>query len=126
MSLNDNVVGETFEVRYIWGKRRRYPRYPLIVPVRIAFGDLLHARTELGISRDIGLGGMGVVCPASAEMREHELVSVQLAAHQIDERLIITGVVVYSDGESGFGLQFPEFTSRTRIRLKQLLTRLAV
>jgi hypothetical protein len=71
------------------------------------------------------MGGIGVLARTIAPVREHDVVSVQLSPHGIDETLRLFGVVVYADPAQGFGLQFAEFTPRTRVRLKQLLTLLA-
>ena len=123
--MQDAIYGETFEVTYLWGKRRRYPRYDLIVPVGLVYGESLTPHVERGLSRDIGMGGIGVLSRTAAAVREHDVVSVQLSPFGIEETLRLYGVVVYADPAQGFGLQFAEFTPRTRVRLKQLLTLLA-
>lgn len=123
--MPDAIYGETFEVTYLWGKRRRYPRYDLIVPVGFFCGESLAPRMERGLCRDIGMGGIGVLSPVAAEVRTHDVVSVQLSAYGLEDTLRLFGVVVYADAEQGFGLQFADFTPRTRVRLKQLLTLLA-
>ncbi len=123
--MTDTIYGETFEVSYLWGKRRRFPRYDLIVPVGFVYGESLTPQVERGLCRDIGMGGIGVLSRMAAGVREHDVVSVQLSAHGIEETLRLYGVVVYADPEQGFGLQFAEFTPRTRVRLKRLLTHLA-
>ncbi len=121
----DAIYGETFEVSYLWGRRRRFPRYDLIVPVGFVYGESLTPHVERGLSRDIGMGGIGVLSRMTADVREHDVVSVQLSPHGIEETLRLFGVVVYADPGFGFGLQFADFTPRTRVRLKQLLTLLA-
>ena len=123
--MTDAIYGETFEVSYLWGRRRRFPRYDLIVPVGFVYGESLTPRVERGLCRDIGMGGIGVLARTAAPVREHDVVSVQLSPHGIGETLRLFGVVVYADPAQGFGLQFSEFTPRTRVRLKQLLTLLA-
>ena len=62
---------------------------------------------------------------AAAAVREHDVVSVQLSPYGIEETLRLFGLVVYAEPGLGFGLRFAEFTPRTRVRLKQLLTLLA-
>lgn len=121
----DAIYGETFEVTYLWGKRRRFPRYDLVVPVGFVYGESLTPHVERGLSRDIGMGGIGVLARTAASVREHDVVSVQLSPHGIEETLRLFGVVVYAEAGIGFGLQFSDFTPRTRVRLKQLLTLLA-
>lgn len=123
--MTDVIYGETFEVSYLWGRRRRFPRYDLIVPVGFVFGESLTPHVERGLCRDIGMGGIGVLTRVAPAVREHDVVSVQLSPHGIEETLRLFGVVVYADPVQGFGLQFSDFTPRTRARLKQLLTLLA-
>lgn len=123
--MSEVIYGETFEVSYLWGKRRRFPRYDLIVPVGFFCGESLAPQLERGLCRDIGMGGISVLSPVAAEVRHNDVVSVQLSAHGLDETLRLFGIVVYADPEQGFGLRFADFTPRTRVRLKQLLTFLA-
>ena len=119
------IYGETFEVTYLWGKRRRFPRYDLVVPVGFVFGESLTPHVGRGLCRDIGMGGIGVLTRLADSVREHDVVSVQLSPYGIEETLRLFGVVVYADPAQGFGLQFSDFTPRTRVRLKKLLTLLA-
>lgn len=123
--MTEAIYGETFEVSYLWGKRRRFPRYDLIVPVGFVYGESLTPHVGRGLCRDIGMGGIGVIPGMAAAVREHDVVSVQLSPYGIEDTLRLFGVVVYADPAQGFGLQFAEFTPRTRARLKQLLTLLA-
>lgn len=131
----DNIIyGETFEVRFLWGRRRLYPRYPLKAPVgfTVVMDDAPQTtQTTLtaqahGEGNDISLGGVGVslpptgtdVPPVGARIR------LQLEVEGTNAPLVIEGVVVHSDAQQhGFGISFQGLTSTLRKRLKILLAR---
>jgi len=126
---NDVVYGETFEVRFLWGRRRLYPRYPLKAPVgfTVVLGDMAQTAQARGEGNDISLGGVGVslpqtetdVPPVGARIR------LQLEVEGTSEPLVIEGVVVHSDAQRSFGISFQGLTSTLRKRLKILLARKA-
>ncbi len=125
----DNIIyGETFEVRFSWGRRRLYPRYPLKAPVgfTVVLDGAAQTAQALGEGNDISLGGLGVslprtetgVPPVGARIR------LQLEVEGTNEPLVIEGVVVHSDAQQhGFGISFQGITSTLRKRLKVLLMR---
>lgn len=124
---SDLVSGETFEVRFTWGKKRHHPRYQLEIPVEFTFEGETGSIAEHGIGRDISLGGAGVA-PPQEDARIPPVgsrVRLQLTAAGADKPLELDGIVAHADAQHGFGLQFPHLTSRMRMRLKQLLTELA-
>ncbi len=126
----DNVIyGETFEVRFLWGRRRLYPRYPLKAPVEftVVLDEATQTAQARGEGNDISLGGVGVhlpqtgtgVPPVGARVR------LQLEVEGTNEPLVIEGVVVHSDAQHDFGISFQVLTSTLRKRLKVLLMRKA-
>lgn len=129
----DNIIyGETFEVRFLWGRRRLYPRYPLKAPVEFTVvldeaAQLPQTAQARGEGNDISLGGVGVslpqtetdVPPVGARIR------LQLEVEGMSEPLVIEGVVVHSDAQRSFGISFQGLTSTLRKRLKILLARKA-
>lgn len=122
----ENVVyGDTFAVRHLWGMKRRFPRYGLTVPVRVAYGGGLEASIVTGLTRDIALGGMGLITPEALGVPKRDVVMLKFGAHGLPEPLIISGIVVYENPRDGVGVMFPDLTGRTRTRLKQLLTSIA-
>lgn len=116
------ICGETFRLQH---SPRQFPRYELIVPVQFAFDVAGEAKDERGLSQDIGMGGLGIISLAAAELRKDDLVTLRLSAHGIEGPLLLTGLVVYTIEDRGFGLWFPPLMSPTRMRLKRLLTVLA-
>ncbi len=124
----DSVIyGETFEVRFLWGRRRLYPRYPLKAPVEftVVLDEAAQTQQARGEGNDISLGGVGVtlpqtetnVPPVGARIR------LQLEVEGTSEPLVIEGVVVHSDAQRSFGISFEVLTSTLRKRLKVLLAR---
>ncbi len=124
--VNDVVYGETFEVRFLWGRKRHYPRYPLKAPVRfmVVMGEAPQSTQASGEGSDISLGGIGVrllqankaVPPIGARVR------LQLDVEGISEPLTIEGIVAHADAQHGFGISFQGLSSELRKRLKVLLT----
>ena len=124
--MADEVVyGETFEVKHLWGMKRRFPRYDLMVPVRVAYGTGADVWVVTGLTRDVALGGMGFLAPTPLGLPYNDVLSLKFAAHGLPEPLVLSGLVAYESPLHGVGVRFPEFTGRTRTRLKQLLTFLA-
>ncbi len=124
---NDLVSGETFEVRFTWGKKRHSPRYQLDTPVEFTVEGEPHSTAEHGIGRDISLGGAGVVPPQEDATIPPvgSYVRLQLTVAGTGKPLELDGIVAHADAQHGFGLRFPHLTSKARMRLKQLLTELA-
>lgn len=121
----DVVYGETFAVRYLWGMKRRFPRYNLVVPVRVVYGEGLKPSVVVGLTRDIALGGMGFLPPEPLRIRERDVLMLKFWAHGLSEPLVTSGVVSYENPRDGVGIRFPDLTGRTRAKLKQLLTSMA-
>jgi len=123
---NDIVYGETFEVRFLWGRRRHYPRYPLKAPVEftIVMGEAPDSTQARGEGTDISLGGVGVRLPQTNKDVPHvgARVRLHLDVEGISEPLTIEGVVAHADAQHGFGISFQGLTSELRKRLKMLLT----
>ena len=122
MKEDDVVYGDTFAVKHLWGMKRRFPRYDLIVPVRVAYGEGLAVSIVTALTRDISLGGMGFLPPAPLGVPENDVLSMKFEAHGLPEPLVISGIVAYENPRDGIGVSFPDLTGRTRTRLKQLLT----
>ena len=125
MTEEDVVYGDTFAVKYLWGMKRRHPRYDLVVPVRVAFGSGTDVWVVTGLTRDVALGGMGFVPPEPLGVPERDVVSVKFRAHGLPEPLVLPGIITYESVRRGVGVMFPELTGRSRTRLKQLLTFMA-
>lgn len=127
MSEEEDVVyGDTFAVRHLWGMKRRFPRYGLTVPVRVAYGGALEATVVTGLTRNIGLGGMGFITPEPLGLDGGEVLMLKFGAHGLPEPLIMSGIVTYENPRDGVGVMFPDLAGRSRTRLKQLLTLMAV
>jgi hypothetical protein len=125
MTEEDIIYGETFAVRHLWGMKRRYPRYELVVPVRVAYGSGTDVWVVTGLTRDVALGGMGFLAPEPLGLPERDVLSLKFQAHGIPEPLVLPGIVAYESALHGVGVTFPDLTGRTRTRLKQLLTFIA-
>ncbi|MFN2454412.1 MAG: PilZ domain-containing protein [Pyrinomonadaceae bacterium] len=124
---NEVVLGETFEVRFLWGRRRHYPRYPLQTPVEfsVVIGEAPAPLEQAhGEGSDISLGGLGVRLPHSEGMvppvGAH--VRLQLTIEGMDEPLTVSGVVAHADAQHGFGISFQGLSADIRKRVKMLLT----
>jgi hypothetical protein len=122
MNEEDVVYGDTFAVKHLWGMKRRFPRYYLVVPVRVAYGEGLAVSIVTALTRDISLGGMGFLPPEPMGVPENDVLSMKFEAHGMPEPLVISGIVAYVNPRDGVGVSFPDLTGRTRTRLKQLLT----
>lgn len=124
---DNTIYGETFEVRFLWGRKRLYPRYPLKAPVEFTIVMDNAAQTEhaRGEGNDISLGGAGISLPQTKTgvPQVGARVRLQLEVEGALEPLVIEGVVVHSDAEQGFGIRFQDLSSMLRKRLKVLLTR---
>jgi hypothetical protein len=125
LAEEDVVYGDTFAVKHLWGMKRRFLRYGLTVPVRVAYGRGLGATIVTGLTRDIALGGMGFITPEPLGVPERDVVMLKFGAHGLPEPLVISGIVAYENPRDGVGVRFPELAGRTRTRLKQLLTSMA-
>jgi len=125
MKEEDVVYGDTFAVWHLWGMQRRFTRYPLVVPVRVAYGHALEAVVVTGLTRDVALGGMGFITPGPLNLPERDVLMLKFEAHGLPEPLVVSGIVAYENPRDGVGVVFPDLTGRTRTRLKQLLTSMA-
>src|SRR4051812_17347832 len=105
MEEDDAVYGETFEVLFLWGNKRSYPRYPLNAPVAFAVED--EPEAELAEGRDIGMGGVGVLTETDESVPQvGSRVRLQIIVEGIDRSLHLEGEVVHADAENGFGVRF--------------------
>ena|SRR5687768_17514931 len=122
------VDGETFQVSLQWGKRRTSPRYPLKVPVSFFVKGAPQPVIESGELRDIGLGGVGLLPPESGESvpAVGALVQMRFMAEGIGQPLKLEGMVVHASPQSGIGVKFPRLPAEMRMRLKRMLTMMAV
>lgn len=123
---SDIVYGETFEVRFLWGRRRHYPRYPLKAPIEfsVVMGEAPLVEQTHGEGSDISLGGVGVRVPQTDEGLPPigTRVRLQLMIEGMDEPLTVDGIVAHADAQHGFGISFQGLDSGLRKRLKMLLT----
>lgn len=125
MKEEDVVYGETFAVSHLWGMKRRFTRYPLVVPVRVAYGEGLAATIVTGLTRDVALGGMGFLPPEPLGVPELDVLMLKFDAYGLPEPLVVSGIVAYENARDGVGVLFPDLAGRTRARLKQLLVSMA-
>ena len=125
MKQDEAVYGETFEVRFLWGKRRLYPRYPLNAPVEFVLEDEEQPeQPEQVEGRDISLGGVGLQ-PLEIDESVPQVgsrVRLQIFLEGSDEPFNLEGEVMHADAESGFGVRFLNLPANLRQRLKWLLT----
>jgi hypothetical protein len=126
MTEQDVVYGDTFAVRHLWGMKRRFPRYGLVVPVRVAYGEGVETRIVTGLMRDIALGGMGFITPEPLGLPARDVLMLKFGAFGLPGPLVVSGIITYENPRDGVGVMFPELAGRTRTRLKQLLTSMAV
>lgn len=119
-----SVYGETFEVRFVWGKQRHYPRYPLDAPVEFVVEGMLPVEPRQAEGHDISLGGVGMLTPDAEEQvpQVGARVRVQVMIEGFKEPLIADGIVVHSTPRRGFGVRFLNLTTSLRTGLKRLLT----
>ena len=125
MEQNEGVYGETFEVRFLWGKRRLYPRYPLNAPVEFVLEDEEQPeQAEQAEGRDISLGGVGIqplqMDESVPQIGSH--VRLQIFLEGSPEPFNLEGEVVHADAQRGFGVRFVNLPTNLRQRLKWLLT----
>jgi len=125
MEQDEAVYGETFEVLFLLGKRRLYPRYPLNAPVEFFLEDEKQAeQAEQAEGRDISPGGVGL---QPLEMDESvpqigSRVRLQIFLEGSAEPFNLEGEVVHADAQRGFGVRFVNLPTNLRQRLKWLLT----
>jgi c-di-GMP-binding flagellar brake protein YcgR len=120
MEQDDAVYGETFQVLFLWGRRRNYPRYRLNAPVEFVVEDEPEAERAEG--RDISLGGVGVLPETDQNIPQiGSRVRLQIIVEGIDQRLNLEGEVVHADAQNGFGVRFTNLPTNLRQRLKLLL-----
>jgi c-di-GMP-binding flagellar brake protein YcgR len=125
MEQDNAVYGETFEIRFMWGKRRHYPRYQLNAPVAFVVEDEREEqRPEQAEGRDISLGGVGVSPPETDENIPQigSRVRLRIIMEGVEAPFNLEGEVVHADAENGFGVRFENLPSNLRQRLKWLLT----
>jgi PilZ domain-containing protein len=122
------VDGDTFQVSLQWGKRRTSPRYPLEAPVAYFVKGAPQPVIESGLARDISLGGVGLLPPHSGESvpAVGAIVQMRFMAEGIGQPLRLEGMVVHASAESGIGVKFPRLPADMRMRLKRMLTMMAV
>lgn len=129
MEQDEAVYGETFEVRFLWGKRRLYPRYALNAPVEFVLEDEEQAeQAEQAEGRDISLGGVGLL-PSEIDESVPQIgarVRLQIFLEGSTEPFHLEGEVVHADPERGFGVRFLNLPTNLRQRLKWLLTMKAI
>ena len=125
MIEGDVVYGDTFTVRHLWGMKRRFPRYPLVVPVRVAYGEGLDVTVVTALTRDVALGGLGFMPPQPLGLPERDVLMLKFDAHGLPEPLVMSGIIAYENRRDGVGVTFPDLAGRSRTRLKQLLTSMA-
>lgn len=118
------VYGETFEVRFVWGKQRHYPRYPLDAPVEFVVEGMLPTEPRQAEAHDISLGGVGMLTSDAEEPvpQVGARVRVQVMIEGYNEPLTADGIVVHSTPRRGFGVRFLNLTTALRTGLKRLLT----
>ena len=132
MEQNNVVYGETFQVRFLWGRQRHYPRYPLKAPVEfVVKGEMSPSakpHLERAKGKDISLGGVGVSVPELESnippvgARVHLLIKIEGTKAPI----VLEGLVAHADPQQGFGIRFMTLTSDLRKKIKRLLTASAV
>jgi c-di-GMP-binding flagellar brake protein YcgR len=121
MEQDDAVFGETFQVLFLWGRKRLYPRYPLNAPVEFVIEDDTQAEQSEG--RDISLGGMGILPPETDEIPQiGSRVRLQIVVEGVGNSFHLEGEVVHADTQNGFGVRFTNLPTELRQRLKRLLT----
>lgn len=125
MGQDEAVYGETFEVRFLWGKRRLYPRYPLNAPVEFVLEDEeQQEQAEHTEGRDISLGGVGLQ-PLEVDESVPQIgtrVRLQIFLEGSAEPFNLEGEVVHADAQRGVGIRFVNLPANQRQRLKWLLT----
>jgi PilZ domain len=126
MNQDDAVYGETFQVLFLWGKKRHYPRYPLNVPVEFVVED--EQQPDQAEGRDISLGGVRLLPPETHQSvpQVGSRVRLQMFVEGINKPFNLEGEVVHADAERGFGVSFTDLPPELRQRLKWLLTMKAV
>ena len=121
---DDAIYGETFQVLFLWGRRRSYPRYPLNAPVAFAIEE--KAEAERAEGRDISLGGVGVLPETDESMPQvGSHVRLRIIVEGIDRLINLEGEVVHADEQNGFGVRFENLPTSLRQRLKLLLMKKA-
>ena len=125
MEQDEAVYGETFEVLFLLGKRRLYPRYPLNAPVEFVLEDEeQREQAEQAEGRDISLGGVGLQ-PLETDESIPQIgsrVRLQIFLEGSPEPFNLEGEVVHADAQRGFGVRFVNLPASLRQRLKWLLT----
>lgn len=119
-----SVLGDTFQVNFIWGKRRRFPRYSLPGEVEYVVSGMGDEETTHALARDISLGGVGVLAPDTGQSlpRVGAKVRLRLEVEELGDYLSVEGEVVHADPEQGFGVMFSNLTGDARKWVKQMLT----
>ena len=123
MEQDDAVFGETFQVLFLWGRKRLYPRYPLNAPVAFVIeGEVQPELAEQAEGRDISLGGMGILPPETDEIPQiGSRVRLQIIVGGTGKPFHLEGEVVHADTQNGFGVRFTTLPTELRQRLKRLL-----
>ena len=120
MEDDEAVYGETFQVLFLWGRRRNYPRYPLNAPVAFVVEDETDAERAEG--RDISLGGVGVLPETDESIPQvGSHVRLRIIVEGVDSLFNLEGEVVHADAQNGFGVRFTNLPTNLRQRLKLLL-----
>jgi c-di-GMP-binding flagellar brake protein YcgR len=120
MEQDDAIYGETFQVLFLWGRKRSYPRYPLNAPVAFVVEDEPEAERAEG--RDISLGGVGVLPETDESVPQvGSRVRLRIIVEGINGLLNLEGEVVHADAQNGFGVRFTNLPTELRQRLKLLL-----
>ena len=127
MEQDDAVFGETFQVHFLWGRKRLYPRYPLNAPVEFVIeGESPEEQSEpseQSEGRDISLGGMGILPPGTDEIPQiGSRVRLQIVVEGVGNSFHLEGEVVHADTQNGFGVRFTNLPTELRQRLKRFLT----
>lgn len=103
--------------------RRRYPRHPMEIPIRLKLVRENHGQPEiaeiLAVTQDISLGGMLVT--VGEEVAEGALVEIH-AALRPKEHIRVLAIVVRSKEDGFLGLEFLDFVGGARYAMHGFLS----
>jgi len=97
--------------------QRGHQRHQIAIPVEVIFEE----RSIAGMSRNVSLGGMFIVCLETVPFGE--IVRLRFELRDLAGPVITTAVVRWIESSSGIGVQFTGLRAREVWALQQLIAR---
>ena len=119
----NEIYGESFQVRFMREQRRHYPRYPWRALVAFVIEGAPPPAGGRAEGRDISLGGLGLSAPDDGVPPVGARLRLRLTVEGLDVPVVLEGEVTHADPRHGFGVRFPPLAPEPRKHLKRILMR---